>query len=182
MNTRILACLFVLCAAATACSGGEPASTRNSESPPTASVGGSPGGSATQPSSGPGGTSTTNAKARFIARADRICTDFHREEAALESRFNSGKESQPGYYRGIARLLRDALRDLRSLDPPTSDRRFVDRYLELIAQSASTFDALARANEQGDHEEEQRLARRARDIGEQTRAMARSYGFKECGS
>jgi hypothetical protein len=153
-------CLIVLTAAVGACGGGGTASPRSS--PPLSTV----------PSD----------RAPFIARADRICSELHRDQADLGSQLRSGKESEAGYYRKLGGFVRTSVANLRSLEPPARDRRLIDAYLNLVGGNAPLLEELARATERGDQAETDRLLDRVRDIGRRGRTLARAYGFKVCGS
>jgi hypothetical protein len=129
-----------------------------------------------------GGSSSGPSKAQLIAQADGICSQLHRNEAALTSQLRTGQQSEPGFYRNLADLVRTSVARLRSLRAPANDRDKINTYLNLVADNAPLLLQLAQAAEQGDQTRVQRLLGEVRDIARRGSAIAGAYGFKVCGA
>jgi hypothetical protein len=148
-----------------------------------------------QPDAGTTPTTTTvrqPTRAEFISAADTYCKRANAQAKRLNARLVQAQQAatdEQGALRAIAPLLRDGvpferarLRALRAIEPPPKDEATIERYLDLASRQTRIVERLADAAKDADVKrfaaagtEQIRLRKRAESI-------AKSYGFKECGS
>jgi hypothetical protein len=80
------------------------------------------------------------------------------------------------------RAARPLIERIAALPHPAEDAAVLDRYLRLNGESLAVNEQLVRVGRAGDRAEAARLARRTSILAGQIAAIARRYGFRECGS
>ena len=136
----------------------------------------------------PGGT----ARAAYITRADRLCRTANATTLRLNTRANAairGAKSDADRLAKLAPILEEGLRSQRAatdrflaLAPPAADRATIERYRQTLRQQLTVLGDLAAAASAGDVPAYTRAARRSATLRERSRALARAFGFTECGS
>ena len=111
-------------------------------------------------------------KQEFIAQADAICQKADKEQAAVEGKDGPGKGpygdnfSDPAFLSSYNAATQDALKRLKALDAPESERKAASEVLSAIERSVAAID-------------KQIAALRAKDTPKQSEAnrdWIRSYG------
>ena len=128
-------------------------------------------------------------KADYIRLADAICKNHQSRREDLESQtIDLGRIDTRAKARRVAGLLRqesDNLRaeieELQTRQPPPSDAGSVDSVLALVRAKARLIDSWAKAYDDLDMAEIQRLQIRIGLATAKARGRAQAYGFEVCG-
>lgn len=125
----------------------------------------------------------------FIEVADAVCRNHQSRREDLESQAGElGALTSREKARRVAVLLRKEsanrraeVAELRSLQPPPTDRPAVDEILSLIGAETRVIDRWADAYDAGNPAAIRRLQIRLGVTGERATVRARAFGFEVCG-
>jgi hypothetical protein len=141
---------------------------------------------------GGGGTTTTvttQSKAEYIARADRVCETAQAKRERLEGRVAEMTAISPGETHQVAQLLRRAadvlmveVRRLRALTPPAGDSRTPGSLLSFLDDQITHLSGWANAYDRRNATEIRGFQARIADDTAKASAIAKHYGFQVCGS
>ncbi len=128
-------------------------------------------------------------KADYVALADVICKNHQSRREDLESQtIDLGRLDSADKAHRVAGLLRQEsgnleaeAQDLQAVQPPSADVGTVDSIVSLIRAKAGVIDSWARAYDDLDTAEIQRLQIRIGMATAQAAGRAQAYGFKVCG-
>ena len=130
-----------------------------------------------------GGEAETLSKQEVIARGDELCTEFRETLNRLQSRTQTRDlEEQAEAIDRIADKADEVADEFDSIDPPSGDAAFIDRY---VSRSREQVDLLREAADllaQGDPAKAEVLIESNQGKAAEVRRMAQGYGFKVCGS
>jgi hypothetical protein len=115
----------------------------------------------------------------WIAEADAICAQANEDVEALEE--PTALDEIAAFTEEASGISRDALADLRALQPPEDDETTVDEMLDLVERQIEIGEQIGEAAEEGDQDEVERLAAEAEPIEADANAKAREFGLAECG-
>jgi hypothetical protein len=118
-------------------------------------------------------------KDEWIEEADAICARADEEVGALTE--PSTLDEIPEFTESASEISREALADLRALQPPEEDQATVDEMLDLVEQQIELGEQIGEAARDGDQEEVQRLAAEAEPLEGEANEKARQYGLEDCG-
>jgi hypothetical protein len=119
-------------------------------------------------------------KAEWIEQADAICARASEDVEALTE--PTKLDEIPEFTDTASEISRDALSDLRALQPPEEDQTTVDEMLDLVEQQIEIGEQIGEAAEDGDQDEVQRLADETDPIENEADEKARQYGLNDCGN
>lgn len=137
-----------------------------------------------------GGDSVT--REEYIARADAHCKEANAEAKGLNERLEEAARSaspgrdqlaaiapilEEGY--GVQRRSRD---EFKKIESPPADRETIERMHAIFDEQTALVGRLLEAAEAGDLARFRGLASEQDRLKLEGRALAREYGFKECGS
>lgn len=143
------------------------------------------------------GTTTTRTapaptRAEFIAAADAFCKRANTQAKRLNTRVTRAQQTAAdaqSALRAMAPILREGLpfqrartRALRAIDAPAADQATIDKYLDLATRQTKAIERLADAAKDADVKRFSTVAGEQGRLSKQSDALAKSYGFKECGS
>jgi len=118
-------------------------------------------------------------KSEWIEQADAICAEADEGVDALTE--PSTLDEIPEFTESASAISREALADLRALQPPEEDEATVDGMLDLVEQQIELGEQIGEAASDGDQEEVQRLAAEADPLEAEANERARQYGLEDCG-
>ena len=118
-------------------------------------------------------------KSEWIEQADAICAEADEGVDALTE--PSTLDEIPEFTESASEISREALADLRALQPPEEDQATVDGMLDLVEQQIELGEQIGEAASDGDQEEVQRLAAEADPLEAEANERARQYGLEDCG-
>jgi hypothetical protein len=154
----------------------------------------------TVPPAAPTTTATTPAapagdpeKAAYVAKADAVCAAGNTAARKLNARadkvIRGQQEDETALLKALAPILRDgqkiqtrALKQFKAIPPPAADRAVVSRYWDVLDQQVDLLVQMTDAASAGDVEAYKRITARTSTLRDQAIAMAKAYGFTECGS
>jgi hypothetical protein len=154
----------------------------------------------TVPPSAPTTTATTPAtpagdpeKAAYIAKADVVCAAGNAAVRKLNERANKvvrgQQEDETKLLKALAPILRDgrkiqtqALRQFKAIPPPAADRALITRYWGLLDQQLELLGQMVDAAVAGDVDAYKRITTKSSALRDQSRALAKAYGYKRCGT
>jgi predicted nucleic acid-binding Zn-ribbon protein len=117
-------------------------------------------------------------KSEWIEQADEICAQADEDIEALG---NPTTLDEIGELTDEASgISRDALADLRALQPPEEDQETVDQMLDLVEQQIEIGEQIGEAARSGDEAEVRRLAAEAQPLEDQADELGRRYGLVDC--
>lgn len=119
-------------------------------------------------------------KADWIEQADAICARASEDVEALTE--PTKLDEIPEFTDTASEISRDALSDLRALQPPEEDQTTVDEMLDLVEQQIEIGEQIGEAAADGDQDEVQRLADETDPIENEADEKARQYGLDDCGN
>ncbi|MGB0093362.1 MAG: hypothetical protein WBP81_12640 [Solirubrobacteraceae bacterium] len=123
--------------------------------------------------------SHTVTKKDVIAQGNQICETAASSVRSVPPPNGTSLTALAHYYRRVTPIVQTEVRQLRGLPRPAQDRALLNRYLEAIASSATEFQALAAAAQDGDRG---KLASASAQLRSNPAAsLATSYGITECG-
>jgi hypothetical protein len=128
-------------------------------------------------------------KARYIALGDVICKNHQSRREDLESQtIDLGRLDSRDKAHQVAGLLRDQSEnltaeadELQALKPPPADAGTVASILSLVRAKTDLIDRWAKAYDDLDTPEMQRLQVQVGVTTAKARSQARAYGFEVCG-
>ena len=134
----------------------------------------------------------SDARADYIARADRICAEANRQGASINDRLRAVDkaatdpeaalaEAAP-ILREAATSQREANEKLKSLPAPSADRDEINKLNALHDDQVELVDRMADAAEAGDVQRLQTTGAEVEPVSERARDAAQDFGFKECGA
>ena len=175
----LAAAVATLAVAASACSGGDSGSGTSSSTEP-----------ATSQTTGAG--AERDARDRFVAEADALCTGVRKAGdgilARLE-RIEAGTQPEQTKARQLARVFGDQIRiiadfrgRLASLEPPPGDEARVGELLAALDDGAAALTRVRAALADGDFERANELLPDYVAAVDEGNRLAREYGFEVCGS
>jgi hypothetical protein len=139
-----------------------------------------------------GGGKGDSRREEYIARADRQCEAANRRAKALNERFEAaqlGGKSADEVLDALASILEEGYelqqRDneaFRDIEPPPEDREVIERLHAAYDEQAALIGRMRDAAESGDAMRFRVLSDEVQRVKRRARALARDYGFKECGS
>lgn len=183
-------CLLVAVASIAGCGGSSASSSTSSDSSSDPSGSSSaPVDSTNSTQEGKSGGSLT--KSEFIAQADDICAALQKKIAPLEANFQQLTETAKSAsdFKKIAEVVRElvgysanGIKQIQELEPPAADQGTITIYAGTVNSRVSTGKEFADALEAGEQAQVNSLSERGSDISEEVEQMAKSYGFKVCGS
>lgn len=118
-------------------------------------------------------------KSEWIEQADAICAQADEDVDALTE--PSTLDEIPEFTETASEISREALTELRALQPPEEDQATVDEMLDLVEQQIELGEQIGEAASDGDQEEVQRLAAEAEPLEAEANEKARQYGLEDCG-
>lgn len=133
-------------------------------------------------------------RAQFISQGDAICQETREASESLKDQVSQlhaeiTLENESSQFRRIGELISESdestsaeIEQLRSLQPPRSDRKTINRMLALVDSQVSLDEELAHAFETGDTGKMEALEAQAKPIKAKAQGIAQGYGFKVCGS
>jgi hypothetical protein len=131
-------------------------------------------------------------RAQYIATTDALCKQSNARTRKLNvelRRWSAGATSDAQLLRRLAPVLergygpvRDNAAAFQAANPPASDAAEIERIRALYDRQAEFVRKLARAARRVDSNEFKSLSEQQKDVVTRARKLARSYGFKECGS
>jgi len=131
------------------------------------------------------------ARARYIARADRICfrhrgraAHFQHQLARLADAPSSTENDRKAatVMRNAGQLLSEVLDLLGRLSPPPGDEAAIRAYFDAMRQEIDLVNKEARALEALDASRVRHLDSQLRNAISEVKQIARGYGFRACGS
>jgi hypothetical protein len=135
---------------------------------------------------GCGGGAERLSKAEFIERWDSICQTYNdRRDTLLEDLpAEPTVENLPQFaevLRELAPVVREAIAELKEVQPPEADQAVIDAILADVEENADRVDEAADAAESGDLEALVAAAQSLADSNERVERAVEDYGFHECG-
>ena len=131
-------------------------------------------------------------RAQYIATTDALCKQSNARTRKLNAelrRRSAGATSDAQLLRRLAPVLergygpvRDNAAAFQAANPPASDAAEIERIRALYDRQAEFLRKLARAARRVDSNAFKSLSEQQKDVVTRARKLARSYGFKECGS
>ena len=118
-------------------------------------------------------------KDEWLEQADAICAQADEDVEALTE--PTKLDEIPEFTDTASEISRDALSNLRALQPPEEDQATVDEMLDLVEQQIEIGEQIGEAAADGDQEEVQRLAAEAEPLENEANEKARQYGLDDCG-
>jgi hypothetical protein len=89
--------------------------------------------------------------------------------------------SEAAIFRDAREETRSAVLALQALTPPVADKAQFERYLSAREEASAADGRIADAAARGDTRALEALGKDSVRAGAESRALARSYGFKKCG-
>jgi hypothetical protein len=131
-------------------------------------------------------------RAQYIATTDALCKQSNTRTRKLNAKLraeSAGATTDAELLRRIAPILqrgygpvRDNAAAFQAANPPAADAAAIERIRALYDRQAEFVRKLARAARRADSNEFKSLSEQQKDVVTRARRLARSYGFKECGS
>jgi hypothetical protein len=131
-------------------------------------------------------------RAQYIATTDALCKQSNARTRKLNAelrRQSAGATNDADLLRRLAPVLergygpvRDNAAAFQAANPPAADAAEIERIRALYDRQAEFVRKLARAARRVDSSEFKSLSEQQKDVVTRARRLARSYGFKECGS
>jgi hypothetical protein len=131
-------------------------------------------------------------RAQYIATTDALCkqsnartrtlnAELRRQSASATNDADLLRRLTPVLERGYG-PVRDNAAAFQAANPPAADAAKIERIRALYDRQAEFVRKLARAASRADSDEFKSLSEQQKDVVTRARRLARSYGFKECGS
>jgi hypothetical protein len=133
-------------------------------------------------------------KAQFISQGDAICQSASEEAEPLKEKVHQLEagitpENESSQLQKVgeaaeesAELVSNEAEQLRSLEPPDSDRKTITRMLALVDSQVLIEEELASASQEVNIEKIKALLEQGKPIKAKAQGIAQGYGFKVCGS
>jgi hypothetical protein len=127
---------------------------------------------------GCGGGDKGLSKEEYIARADKICTSAATRIRALGT--PQSPDQFPAFAAKTEPIVRDGLRRLRALAPPSEIAGHVNRFLADVEKAAALVHRAGVAGKTRDIAELQRIGDEAPTVLADTAREAKAIGYKQC--
>lgn len=131
-------------------------------------------------------------RAQFIAKTDRLCEASNTRTRALNVELRAAAEAARNDAELLRRLapilkrgygpVRDNAAAFQAANPPAGDAAAIERIRRAYDEQAELVRRLAAAAKRGDVPAFMALSEEQKDVVMRARSLARSYGFRECGS
>jgi hypothetical protein len=121
----------------------------------------------------------TVTKKDVIARGNQICQTAASSVRAVPPPTGQSLPELAQYYKQVTPVVQAEVKQLRELPRPSQDRALLNQYLDAIGSSASEYDALVSAAQNGDRAAVDSASAALRS--NPAASLATRYGITECG-